>query len=668
MPGKSRYLTCVTLLSLWLLHSCASPPSAPVDPAGGETVGQTSGAIFRHRWWNYYERGLSFAEGRYFDDALKDLEEAIAQRERDQRMARTYGMHFIDYFPNRELGIIYYEMGVLETAKTFLLRSIEQYPSAKAYFYLDHVRRELIRASGEFVTPPTIHLEGMDTVLWTRADPVTLQGSASDPFFIEALNINGRPLFMESARQEFTFSTALRLPQGSHPITVEAVNLGGATAARTIVVNIDRQGPVVAVAQIRPIRGANGIAVELSGMLSDFSGVASVKINAESLRVAPGRRVPFRHRLPEGINTLHIDAVDRLGNHTAADIDMEELTARPAAPLLAASELSDLGGLLGPRDRTPPKIDLNDFSDAQTVFMDKVYLDGVVTDQGGITEVAVNGEPIESSSGRIVFFNHVAPLNVGANTILVTANDKAGNRTEKSIDIFRRVPEAFQLDARLKVSVYPFERLVSGGDQGVVFQEHLIGALLEQNRFRVVERSHLELILREQRLNTSALVDSGTAIKVGRLVAAQSIIAGSIIESRQGVEVISRMIDTETSDILATIDVYGEVKDRNGFSDLAEGMALKYHREFPLSNGIVINASGDTIFTDLGQEEIKLQRRVIVYREAMVRHPLDDRVLGTDKQILCRARVTQVQAKMSKARLIDDPKLTVEKLHKVVAE
>jgi len=41
--------------------------------------------------------------------AISDFQAAIRQREKDQRRARTCGMHFIDYFPHQELGIVYFE-------------------------------------------------------------------------------------------------------------------------------------------------------------------------------------------------------------------------------------------------------------------------------------------------------------------------------------------------------------------------------------------------------------------------------------------------------------------------------------------------------------------------------------------------------------------------------
>ena len=59
-------------------------------------------------------------------------------------MARTYGMHFIDYFPHRELGIVYYEMRKMDAAKKELELSLVHFPTAKARFYLDRVRKALI--------------------------------------------------------------------------------------------------------------------------------------------------------------------------------------------------------------------------------------------------------------------------------------------------------------------------------------------------------------------------------------------------------------------------------------------------------------------------------------------------------------------------------------------
>ncbi len=145
MKRKRLQILILFLVSLILLSlcQCAVQSAGPVYTKDGKEYGKIGGA-FRHKWWNYYERGLSYADGEFYKEAQADLREAVRQRDKDQRMARTYGMHFIDYFPHRELGIVYYQLGNSGLAKEELDLSLRQFPSAKARFYLDRVRKALI--------------------------------------------------------------------------------------------------------------------------------------------------------------------------------------------------------------------------------------------------------------------------------------------------------------------------------------------------------------------------------------------------------------------------------------------------------------------------------------------------------------------------------------------
>ena len=138
---------CLSILFCLLVAGCSQPrvDASAQDEAGG---------IFRHRWWNYYDRALTAVEGRQFAAAKADLAAALQRRENDQRMARTYGMHFSDYFPHRELGVVHYLEGDLASARAELEQSIRQHPTAKARFYLDAVRKALIQKRGGPSAPP----------------------------------------------------------------------------------------------------------------------------------------------------------------------------------------------------------------------------------------------------------------------------------------------------------------------------------------------------------------------------------------------------------------------------------------------------------------------------------------------------------------------------------
>ena len=225
-------------------------PAGRTYQKDGKVYGQTDGAFFRHRWWNYYERGLSYADGRYFEEALADLQAAIRKRAQDQRMARTYGMHFLDYFPHREMGIILYEKGDLDAAQRELELSLQYSPTAKARFYIDQIRKKRIEKSLIEVPPPKIILSVSSDNMWTRNDPVLINGSAESDHFISQIAIDGAPLFQEGAQRRISFSKALNLTQGPHAIQFLASDLGGKSASRVLTVYVDRMGPTIVLDRI----------------------------------------------------------------------------------------------------------------------------------------------------------------------------------------------------------------------------------------------------------------------------------------------------------------------------------------------------------------------------------------------------------------------------------
>ena len=283
------------------------------------TYGKVAGT-FRHRWWNYYERGLSYADGEFYQEALPDLKEAISQRDKDQRMARTYGMHFIDYLPHRELGIVYYQLGDLRLAKKELELSLSQVPSAKARFYLDRVRKSLIEQEVTEITPPRLTLDFETQEVWTRKDPVVISGLAEDEQYVAAIRIRGVPLFSEGSKKRIPFGEPLVLAQGRHTIEVEARNLLGKATKRQVVIHVDRQGPLVTIDELRIDEIAAEKKIVLSGFLYDEAGVSEVLINNMEIPIRPGVEVPFSKRLTVDTSVLELVARDRLGNQTSARI------------------------------------------------------------------------------------------------------------------------------------------------------------------------------------------------------------------------------------------------------------------------------------------------------------------------------------------------------------
>ena len=137
-----------------LLGACAVRPQT--EGAGPREPGQIS-VTFRNRWWHFYERGLSWAEGGLDAEAEADFRSCLALRQSDSRQARTYGMHFVQVFAHRELGAVLLRRGALDEAERELRLSQAQEPSAKAEFLLERLAqaRGVAVAAGPPAPAPT---------------------------------------------------------------------------------------------------------------------------------------------------------------------------------------------------------------------------------------------------------------------------------------------------------------------------------------------------------------------------------------------------------------------------------------------------------------------------------------------------------------------------------
>ncbi|MEE8440668.1 MAG: FlgO family outer membrane protein, partial [Spirochaetia bacterium] len=74
-------------------------------------------------------------------------------------------------------------------------------------------------------------------------------------------------------------------------------------------------------------------------------------------------------------------------------------------------------------------------------------------------------------------------------------------------------------------------------------------------RVRLVERDRIDSILEEQELSLSALMDTDTAIRIGRLMAADYLVTGTIIETASNLIVFGRLVGTETAEVAAAAPV-----------------------------------------------------------------------------------------------------------------
>ena len=112
-------------------------------------------------------------------------------------------------------------------------------------------------------------------------------------------------------------------------------------------------------------------------------------------------------------------------------------------------------------------------------------------------------------------------------------------------------------DTRPGIAVLPFENGGSYGKDKEDFEAlrkgiagMLLSELSQNPAIRLVDREQIQKLLDEQGLTASTNVDAQTAAKLGKLVGARYMIAGTFIDLYGDFRIDARIIDVETSEII----------------------------------------------------------------------------------------------------------------------
>ena len=253
------------------------------------------------------------------------------------------------------------------------------------------------------------------------------------------------------------------------------------------------------------------------------------------------------------------------------------------------------------------------------VQQETISISWIVTSGSPVTSVKINEEAKTirpTDAGKPLIFSHILPLVDGPNQVTITATDRSGATVTRTAKIVRKVEEVEQIGARLAVAVLPFAYKGGPSDvYGGAF-EAMVDALVNQGRFKVVSRDQLENILRELKLSGSGLVDPVSALKAGKLAAAEAIMVATVNESPKAVEIYAQLINTETSTVLASKDVFDPEKAPGTARTKMRELAAKLKQEYPLVGGSVVTVSNQRVAIGIGSaKKVRADMKVIVYLE-----------------------------------------------------
>ncbi len=690
-----RYLA--GLIVLCLAAGCAVE-RGQVHVKDGVRYGAVSG-VWRARWWNYYQRGFSYAQGAYWDEAIADFQSAIKQRRGrdDRRRARTYGVHYLDYFPHRELGIAYYHLGQYDAAQRELERSLQTVDTSKAKFYLNKVHQVLLEQSGRDTTPPRIVLDAPAGSLVTNDPVLNLRGHVTDDAYVSAISINNKPYLVELAEPQVAFEREVKLADGTNTIDLVAVDLTGKPTRRQLTVHLDREGPLVSLIQTQ----VTGKQIRIAGHVFDNSRITRLVLAGRAIPVRPETSWEFHETLSLSghHSAVPFEVEDAAGNITQGHIDISSTTGVKATrrrnipaydplrrwvALSSTAVMSDSGpqgsAHLRLAQASGPNIELRGLLSKELIAKAKapltladntIYIEGRISSSAVITSFTINDTGCWQRKSKQIFFGHKMVLEPGDNQLTLKAVDEQGNSRKIEIVVTHAVPQVKQLDSRLRLLLMPFELQGMPSELSQAVHGNFLRAMVNQERFGLVSQAELETLLEQLSLRNEDLTKPSTHRKVGNEAGAEGLVIGTVTENQQGLQVLAHYMDVGSTEVITSLDIYGEELDLPQLQTLIDGLAWKFKQQFPISQGFVLKSEGKRVFVDLGTPHgIKKYMKLVIFRDGEeIKHPITGKVLHTETELVGEAKVDSVFDDVSRAVLLKSEKLPdIKQLDRVITK
>ena len=126
--------------------------------------------------------------------------------------------------------------------------------------------------------------------------------------------------------------------------------------------------------------------------------------------------------------------------------------------------------------------------------------------------------------------------------------------------IFKRMAEKLSTVAadlnKKTVAVYGFEMIGRDKDSYSIYAtEKLTHELVETGKLLIIERSKINKVLNEQQLSMTGLINADMAAKIGKILSVEGVIIGSISLRKNEVELIARVIQSESAVILKSVNM-----------------------------------------------------------------------------------------------------------------
>lgn len=120
-----------------------------------------------------------------------------------------------------------------------------------------------------------------------------------------------------------------------------------------------------------------------------------------------------------------------------------------------------------------------------------------------------------------------------------------------------------------KLAIIPFSYADgrTAAKDGSIIAERLTMKMIKLQKFEIIERSVLDKVMAELKLQASGMIDASSAQQLGKVLGVDAIVTGTLVETSNGqIEVNARLIKTETAQAIGASQVQ---LDKNWIGDAA---------------------------------------------------------------------------------------------------
>ncbi|KPA13595.1 hypothetical protein MHK_006199 [Candidatus Magnetomorum sp. HK-1] len=625
------YLRYFMLLILISLPSCQTISHPPCDYKGqsyGQPVGEDT-----NQWFDDYERAVSYMEGKCYRFALTYFLHAIHFETEDDWWVLTYGMRYMEYFPHRESAIALYHLKRYDEALKMMNQSIMQEPSAKAFFYLDKIRKALFRKEKLALKPPEIKIKHQKEFtqngplhIWTHQDPFQLAGQVTAYHFVSKIIIDKNPILITSSKKKIEFQHDLSLNEGTYPIKITAETLLHEKTQKEVFIHVDRSGPMILIETF-----SNG--QEIKGKLTDASDGLQLTINEKPIFVDALNQWQFHYQSTIPHKKYVLKASDRLGNSTEAMLIPFNDSVSQQAVFIASypTVVSDSKRLAYIHKKNPLTISIDNFSTNEIVYKKHIRVQGQIQSTDGIKSfhMTVHHEKRQTFEKQskdmmisILLLNQSIHLEPGLNIVRLIASDKKNRKIVKTLTFNRLIPKIYDISNRIGLALQPFtyKNQINSYNQQV--QKSFIQEFIQQKRFQLIPRGELT---KQKGIFSKDISDN---------IHPFMYLTGSVYITEKWVQVVIKITHVETGEILIIKDVYDEfdhhTPDESIILAKINDLSQKIHQAIPIIQGDLIQSQESSHqFVQLDLKPLTNDWPFIVY---YIKH--HDPLRGSDCHIL----------------------------------